>query len=156
MSRRWKYRQCRSVHSIIGAIANRRERGAGLWALRIMTFKWRRTLGRASGPFDLGTRAAQVSEPRRARDSAAVLEGGPAKLYIIGMTKSLERAIAEMANLPEADQEQIGRRLLSHVEKLRRLRAEIDKGIRSLDAGEGQPLDVEDLLRKMNERHGRG
>jgi hypothetical protein len=29
--------------------------------------------------------------------------------------------------------------MLSHVEKLRLLRAEIDKGIRSLDAGEGRP-----------------
>jgi len=71
------------------------------------------------------------------------------------MVKSLELAIAEVANLPEADQEQIGRRLLSHVEKLRRLRAEIDKGIRSLDAGEGKPLDTEEFLRGMNERHGR-
>ena len=71
------------------------------------------------------------------------------------MVKSLEQAIAEVANLPEADQEQIGRRLLVHVEKLRQLRAEIDKGIRSLDAGEGKPLDLEDLLRQVNERHGR-
>jgi hypothetical protein len=45
--------------------------------------------------------------------------------------------------------------MLSHIEKLRRLRAEIDKGIRSLDAGEGKPLDVEDFLRQQNERHGR-
>jgi hypothetical protein len=44
---------------------------------------------------------------------------------------------------------------VSYVEKLRRLRAEIDKGIRSLDAGEGKPLDVEDFLREQNERHGR-
>ncbi len=72
------------------------------------------------------------------------------------MVKSLERAIAEVANLPEADQEQIGRRLLSHVEKLRQLRAEIDKGIRSLDAGEGEPLDLDEFLRQVNERHGRG
>jgi len=72
------------------------------------------------------------------------------------MVKSLERAIAEVASLPEADQEQIGQRLLSHVEKLRRLRVEIDKGIRSLDAGEGKPLDFEEFLRLMNERHGRG
>jgi acetyl-CoA carboxylase carboxyltransferase component len=43
------------------------------------------------------------------------------------MVKSLELAIAEVANLPDADQEQIGRRLLSHLEKLRQLRAEIDK-----------------------------
>jgi hypothetical protein len=46
-------------------------------------------------------------------------------------------------------------RLLSHVEKLRHLRAEIDKGIRSLDAGEGKPLDIQDFLRRKNERHGR-
>jgi hypothetical protein len=71
------------------------------------------------------------------------------------MVKSLERAIAEVSNLPEADQEQIGQRLLSHVEKLSRLRAEIDKGIRSLDAGGGRPLDVEDFLRQQKERHGR-
>jgi hypothetical protein len=45
--------------------------------------------------------------------------------------------------------------MLLHVEKLRRLRDEIDKGIRSLDAGEGEPLNVEDFLRRQNERHGR-
>jgi len=71
------------------------------------------------------------------------------------MVKSLELALAEVANLPEADQEQIGRQLLSHVEKLRQLRAEVDKGIRSLDAGEGKPLDVEDFLGQLNERHRR-
>ena len=71
------------------------------------------------------------------------------------MVKSLEKAIAEISNLPDADQEEIGQRLLSHVEKLRQLRTEIDKGIRSLDAGEGMPLDVEDFLRRENERHGR-
>jgi hypothetical protein len=57
-----------------------------------------------------------------------------------------------VANLPDADQEQIGRQLLSHIEKLRQLRAEVDKGIRSLDAGEGMPLDVEEFLRQQNER----
>ena len=71
------------------------------------------------------------------------------------MVKSLELAIAEVATLPDADQEQIGRKLLSHVEKLRQLRAEVDKGIRSLDAGKGRPFDVEDFLRHKNERHGR-
>jgi hypothetical protein len=70
------------------------------------------------------------------------------------MVKSLELAIAEVANLPEADQEQIGRQLLSHVEKLRKLRAEVDKGIRSLDQSEGRPLDVEEFLREKNERYG--
>ena len=70
------------------------------------------------------------------------------------MVETLELAIAEVANLPNADQEQIGRRLLSHVEKLRKLRAEVDKGIRSLDQGEGRPLDVEGFLREKNERNG--
>ena len=64
------------------------------------------------------------------------------------MYKSLELAIAEVANLPAANQEQIGRRLLSHVERLRQLRAEIDKGIRSLDAGDGKSLDIEEFIRQ--------
>jgi hypothetical protein len=68
------------------------------------------------------------------------------------MVKTLEQAMKELSALPAADQEQIGRQLLSHVEKLRQLRAEIDKGVRSLDAGEGRPLDIEDFLRRENEQ----
>jgi hypothetical protein len=71
------------------------------------------------------------------------------------MVRTLEQAIAQLARLPEADQEQIGRKLLSHVEKLHALRTEIDKGLRSLDAGEGRTVDIEDLLRKKNSRDGR-
>jgi hypothetical protein len=71
------------------------------------------------------------------------------------MTKTLEQAIAELASLPDSDQEQIGRKLLSHVEKLRLLRGDIDEGVRSLDAGQGRQLDVEDLIRRKNERYGR-
>ena len=66
------------------------------------------------------------------------------------MVKTLEQAIAQLSRLPDADQEQIGRKLLSHVEKLNTLRAEIDKGIRSLDAGKGSALDIEDFLRAGN------
>ncbi len=58
------------------------------------------------------------------------------------MVKTLEQAIAEVATLPAADQE--------HVEKLRELRADIDKGLRSLDAGEGTPLDIEEFIRQAN------
>lgn len=75
--------------------------------------------------------------------------------YIVIMVKTLEQAIAEVTNLPDADQEQIGRKLLSHVEKLRQLRADIDKGIRSLDAGEGRPLDIEGFIRQANASNGR-
>jgi hypothetical protein len=71
------------------------------------------------------------------------------------MTKTLEQAIAELASLPDSDQEQIGRKLLSHVEKLRLLRGDIDEGVRSLDTGQGRQLDVEDLIRRKNERYGR-
>ncbi len=64
------------------------------------------------------------------------------------MVKTLEQAIAEVAALPDADQEQIGRRLLSHVEKLRRLREELDKGVSSLDAGKGKKFSIEEFIRQ--------
>jgi hypothetical protein len=70
------------------------------------------------------------------------------------MVKTLEQAIAQLSRLPDADQEQIGRKLLSHVEKLNTLRAEVDKGIRSLDAGKGSALDIEDFLRQKSSGHG--
>lgn len=66
------------------------------------------------------------------------------------MVKALEQAIAQVVELPDADQEQIGRKLLSHVEKLRALRRDIDAGLRSLDAGRGRPVDVEEFLRRAN------
>jgi hypothetical protein len=62
------------------------------------------------------------------------------------MVKVLEEAIAALSNLPDDDQEQIGRKLLSHVERIRQLRAELDKGIRSLDAGEGREFDMDRFL----------
>ena len=71
------------------------------------------------------------------------------------MVKTLQKAIAEVASLPDADQEEIGRKLLSHVEKLRRLRADIDAGIRSLDEGKGKTIDIEQFIEKMNRDHGR-
>jgi hypothetical protein len=70
------------------------------------------------------------------------------------MVKTLEQAIAQVSRLPVADQEQIGRKLLVHVEKLNALRAEVDKGLQSLDAGEGRALDMETFLSEKNSRHG--
>jgi hypothetical protein len=70
------------------------------------------------------------------------------------MVKTLEQAIAEISNLPDADQEQIGRKLLSHVERLRSLRVEIDKGIRSLDAGQGSELNIESFISQKNKQRG--
>jgi hypothetical protein len=71
------------------------------------------------------------------------------------IVKTLGKAIAEALTLPEADQEQIGRQLLSHIEKLRQLRIEIDKGIHSLEAGDGKSLDIEEFLAEQNARYGR-
>jgi hypothetical protein len=45
------------------------------------------------------------------------------------MVKILERALAEVARLPEAAQEKIGRELLAHIEKLRSLRETINRSI---------------------------
>jgi len=64
------------------------------------------------------------------------------------MVRALEQAIAEVAALPDADQENIGRQLLSHVEKLRSLREELDKGVRSLDAGKGGTVDIDEFVRQ--------
>jgi hypothetical protein len=64
------------------------------------------------------------------------------------MVKTFERASAEVAALPDADQEQIGRQLLSHVEKLHRLREELDRGTRSLDAGKGKTFSIEESIRQ--------
>lgn len=70
------------------------------------------------------------------------------------MVRTLEQAIAQISRLPDADQEKIGRKLLSHLERLNALRGEIDKGIGSLDAGKGRPLDIEAFLRDKNSRNG--
>lgn len=70
------------------------------------------------------------------------------------MVSTLEQAIAQISRLPDADQEDIGRKLLSHVEKLNALRTEIDRGIHSLDAGKGEAVSMEDFLREKNSRNG--
>jgi hypothetical protein len=72
------------------------------------------------------------------------------------MVKELERALAEVTSLPDSGQEEIGRKLLSHVERLRALRSELDKGIRSLDTGQGRVVDIESLLSEARAAHGRG
>lgn len=71
------------------------------------------------------------------------------------MTKVFQQAIESVATLPEADQEQIGQELLDHVTKLKALRAEIAKGLQSLDAGRGKPLDIEDVIRRARDQHGK-
>jgi len=71
------------------------------------------------------------------------------------MVKTLERALAEVARLPEAAQERIGEELLAHVAKLHALRADLQHGIDSLDAGQGRPLDIETVIARAHKRHGK-
>ncbi len=69
------------------------------------------------------------------------------------MVKTLELAITKVAKLPEAAQEQLGRELLERIETLELLRAEIESGIRELDAGLGEELDIEEVIRQAREEN---
>ena len=72
------------------------------------------------------------------------------------MVKTLELAISKAADLPEAAQEQLGRELLLRIDTLTQLRREVEAGIRELDAGLGEELDVEELLKHLHAEHGAG
>jgi hypothetical protein len=69
------------------------------------------------------------------------------------MTKALKEVLAEVETLPQADQENISRQVLNHVEKLRALRADIDAGIRSLDDGQGREVDMDDVISVARHQH---
>jgi len=70
------------------------------------------------------------------------------------VARSVELAVTALASLPERDQDRMGRQLLTYIERLLQLRAEIDKGSGSFEAGAGEALDIEDFLHRQNERHG--
>jgi len=72
------------------------------------------------------------------------------------MVNTLELAIAKAGDLPEAAQELLGRELLERLDALNRLRAEIEVGIRELDAGQGEPLDIEEVLARARNEYGAG
>jgi hypothetical protein len=71
------------------------------------------------------------------------------------MAKALKEALAEVASLPEADQETIGRELLVHVEILRRLRSDLERGVHSMDAGLGREVSVDDVTKRAHDRYAR-
>lgn len=75
---------------------------------------------------------------------------GGGNVVDIAMVKPLERALAEVATLPEAAQEQIGRDLLVYLAKLHGLRGAIDQSIArggsfsdaDVEAGVAERLDA--------------
>ena len=69
------------------------------------------------------------------------------------MTKLLEQAVETVRSLPEADQDRIANKLVNYIDTLVALRAEVEVGIRELDAGEGRELQFDELLRELHEKH---
>ena len=69
------------------------------------------------------------------------------------MNATLELAVAKAAELPEEAQERIGFELLDRLAALQRLRADIDVGIKELDAGLGEELNLEEFLADLNREH---
>ena len=69
------------------------------------------------------------------------------------MVKTLELAMTKAAALPEAAQEQLGRELLERIDSLAKLRSEIEAGVRELDAGLGEELDIEDIIKQARDEH---
>jgi hypothetical protein len=63
-------------------------------------------------------------------------------------------AVAEAATLPDATQEKIGRELRAYLEKFHRLRDDVEQAIRSLDAGAGKTIDLEDVIERARGRAG--
>jgi hypothetical protein len=76
--------------------------------------------------------------------------------YECYMTKVLRDAIAKVEALPEDEQDRIARDLIEYLDKLSALRADVEIGIRQLDAGEGRELDIEDVIGQARQEYGRG
>jgi hypothetical protein len=69
--------------------------------------------------------------------------------------KTLEIAMHKASALPAAAQEKIGRDVLESVERLARLRAEVEIGIRELDAGLGEELQMSDVIKQARKEYAR-
>jgi hypothetical protein len=70
-------------------------------------------------------------------------------------TKTLDQAVAKAKRLPSADQRRIAEELDRYIEDLASLREKLEEGVRSLDAGLGRELDIEDLIARANAGHGK-
>jgi HPt (histidine-containing phosphotransfer) domain-containing protein len=71
-------------------------------------------------------------------------------------SKTLQVAVTKVSALPEAAQEMIGRDLLESVEGLGHLREEVESGIRELDAGLGEELQMTEIIKEARKLYGRG
>lgn len=71
------------------------------------------------------------------------------------MTEALKQAIDELSTLPPSAQERIGEQLLTHVEKIRALRSQLDTAATSLDRGGGREITIDDVIKRARARYGR-
>jgi hypothetical protein len=71
------------------------------------------------------------------------------------MTKLLQEAMDKVSALPEATQQSIAEDIIAHVESVEHLRAELQKGLNSLDRGEGQELDIDRVIRTARAEYDR-
>jgi len=67
--------------------------------------------------------------------------------YNSQMTK-LQQALEKIAALPQAAQDDIAEQLLRQVKRVRRLRAEILKGLESFDRGRYTELDAQEIIKQ--------
>lgn len=86
-------------------------------------------------------------------DKLGRMANPPYSVYTGTMVKILELAIRKASNLPEAAQERLGRELLERIEALEHLRTEIEAGLRELDGGLGEEIDIEEIIRQAHEEH---
>jgi hypothetical protein len=71
------------------------------------------------------------------------------------MNKTLDLAISKASKLSPEAQEQLGRELLERIDSLETLRSQIDLGIAELEAGLGQTLDIDAVIKQARAEHGR-
>jgi hypothetical protein len=71
------------------------------------------------------------------------------------MNKTLDLAISKTSKLSPEAQEQLGRELLERIDSLETMRSQIDLGIAELEAGLGQTLDIDAVIKQARAEHGR-
>jgi hypothetical protein len=71
------------------------------------------------------------------------------------MTKILRDAMQKVEALPTSVQERIAQELIGYVDRINALRADLEIGLRQLDAAEGREIDFDDLLRRARSAAGK-
>jgi hypothetical protein len=70
-------------------------------------------------------------------------------------TTALEVAMSKARSLPDAAREQIGRDVLLRIERLEKLRGDLQIGIDELEAGKGETIAMDDLKAEARQQHGK-